>query len=72
MLASVFEPFQQARPTDATELGGSGVGLTVCKMLVEMHNGHITVESVEGKGSTFAFTLPYTGATRESEMGLTS
>jgi signal transduction histidine kinase len=39
-------------------VGGTGLGLYICKQLVEQMNGHIWVASREGEGSTFAFELP--------------
>ncbi len=41
------------------KLGGTGLGLAIAKEMVEAHDGHIWARSVEGKGTTFFFTLPY-------------
>ena len=51
----VFEPFRRLHGWDAIK--GSGIGLAVCKKIVENHGGTIWVNSVRGKGSTFYFTL---------------
>ncbi|NIO71753.1 MAG: GAF domain-containing protein [Anaerolineae bacterium] len=53
----VFERFEQGQ-TGAKRPEGIGVGLALCKEFVEMHGGRIWVESAEGAGSTFNFTLP--------------
>jgi two-component system, sensor histidine kinase and response regulator len=54
-LEAIFEKFGQVESRSRT---GTGLGLTFCKMAVEAHGGKIWVESVEGEGSTFSFTLP--------------
>jgi two-component system sensor histidine kinase GlrK len=57
LVAKIFDPYEQAH----RGRGGSGVGLTVVRRLVEAHGGRVWVESEEGRGSCFTFTLP--GAT---------
>jgi signal transduction histidine kinase/ligand-binding sensor domain-containing protein/CheY-like chemotaxis protein len=58
-LARVFDEFTQAENDHSRRYGGSGLGLTICKRLVEMQGGTISAESEPGKGSAFTFTVPY-------------
>lgn len=54
----IFDLFQQAEPReDGGIRGGTGLGLTICKMIVEQHGGKIWVDSQEGEGSTFTFLI---------------
>jgi len=54
----IFEEFQQVDNSSTRSKGGSGLGLAISKRIIEMHGGRIWVESEQGQGSTFAFTLP--------------
>jgi signal transduction histidine kinase/CheY-like chemotaxis protein len=54
----IFEPFQQVDTILRRHKGGSGLGLTISKNFVEMHGGRMGLESHEGEGTTFYFSLP--------------
>ncbi|HEX2571064.1 MAG TPA: CHASE3 domain-containing protein [Polyangia bacterium] len=57
-ISRIFEKFNQAAPGIAARYGGTGLGLNICRRLVEMMNGTLWVESRVGEGSHFHFTLP--------------
>jgi signal transduction histidine kinase len=57
-LRLIFEPFYTTKEPDANGHGGTGLGLSVCRQIIEQHHGRIRVESLVGKGSTFTIKLP--------------
>ena len=57
-LASLFQPFEQADPSVTRQFGGLGLGLYIAKQIVDRHGGSIWVDSKEGVGTTFYFSLP--------------
>ena len=57
-LRLIFEPFYTTKEPDASGHGGTGLGLSVCRQIIEQHQGRIRVESLIGKGSKFIVKLP--------------
>jgi len=60
-ISSLFKKFYQLDTSHTRKHGGSGLGLTLCRGYIEDMNGKIWVESEEGKGTTFFFTIPKAG-----------
>ena len=69
---SIFESFNQASNETTRKYGGTGLGLTITRRLVELQGGQITAESIDSKGSEFTFSLKYKKASQiiESPVAL--
>jgi signal transduction histidine kinase len=71
-LPHIFERFYQVESHLTRKHGGMGLGLSVSKVMIEMHGGRIWAESVEGKGSNFTFLLPTKTETEATSQVLIS
>lgn len=58
-LESIFDRYHQTKSAATAKVEGTGLGLAICKAIAEAHKGSIGVESTEGKGSTFWFSVPH-------------
>lgn len=68
----IFDQFYQVEAGETRQFGGSGIGLSITKRLVENHGGNISIVSKLKKGSTFSFTIPkYKGALKIEEIAAT-
>jgi signal transduction histidine kinase len=54
----LFERYRQTSSSKIVKQKGTGLGLVICKLIVEAQGGRVTVESEPGKHTTFSFTLP--------------
>lgn len=64
----LFQKFYRVDSTATRTIGGTGLGLFICRKIVELYNGRIWVESEVGKGSTFYINLPRIDGARASEL----
>jgi signal transduction histidine kinase len=62
-LEHVFDEFFRATNAKKSEKDGTGLGLSIVKQIVDQHRGKISVESIEGQGTTFTIVLPLDGST---------
>lgn len=61
-MSKLFSPFEQGESATTRKFGGTGLGLVICKHLIELMGGSVHMDSTEGQGTTISFTLPLTVA----------
>jgi signal transduction histidine kinase len=71
-LPHIFERFYQVESHLTRQHGGMGLGLSVSKVMIEMHGGRLWAESAEGKGSQFTFLLPLDAAQADAAQRVLS
>lgn len=69
MLGRLFEPFEQEMAETAQKHGGSGLGLSIAKNLVELMGGNISCQSKKGEGTVFTVSIPFLLDTQAQEIG---
>jgi two-component system, OmpR family, sensor histidine kinase VicK len=69
-LEQIFERFQQVDSSDARKKGGTGLGLTICRKIIEQHGGKIWAENQLERGSIFSFTLPIVTEQNPPSLGI--
>ncbi len=67
----IFTPFSQADNSMTRKYGGAGLGLTICRQIIELMDGKIWIDSKAGKGSTFHFSIPFRQLAENNEKGET-
>jgi signal transduction histidine kinase len=67
-LSHIFEPFYRCRTAVEAQIHGSGIGLSLVKKAIDQHEGHVTVASTPGSGSTFSMALPVTRPVEASSI----
>ncbi|MBX9720081.1 MAG: HAMP domain-containing histidine kinase, partial [Candidatus Obscuribacterales bacterium] len=72
MQSKIFERYEQTSREDATAKGGAGLGLNICKLIVQAHNGEIGVTSEPAKGSSFYLRLPKKGPLETKATNISS
>jgi len=70
-IQTIFQSFSQAKASTTREYGGTGLGLTISKQLVELQGGSIRVQSIEGKGSRFMFNIIFEKVNQEEQQNKT-
>lgn len=65
----LFKPFSQLTAGNERKPGSTGLGLAICKRIIDMHGGEIGVESVYGKGASFYFTIPRSLRSLRKKLG---
>ena len=61
-LGRIFDPFFSTKQADSQGQGGTGLGLSLCREIIESHQGRIRVESAVGRGTRFTLRFPLTAS----------